>query len=242
MFDVSWFKRFGPTTAQTGTQCPLTVEQVRQWATRCVVSVDTSKGTGANAARTAIGVWCELHGRGLMDGAYLVDAQADPIGVEVQMDRIKATCARWKPHTLLIEDKSTGETVIPMLRSAKDWVQTPVVGVIPGPGQDKVTRAATCTPQIRDGQVWLPERGSPFAWLAEVEKELTFFPRGKFKDLVDMLSQFLNWRRENPVFASVGMMAGATSPEIARAIGGPWQIGGGGGRAMPIGGGRRRGW
>lgn len=253
MIDVGWFKRYGvggdgrpAVEPRNGERAP-TKAQVLEWATRIVVSVDTSKGTGANAARTAIEVWAELVGRGLLDGVYLVDAQADPIGFEVQLDRVKAVCNQYRPHAVLIEDKSTGEVLIPMLRNASGWAKTPVIGITPPPGADKVARLSTCTPQIRDGQVWIPARGAAWAsWLADFEKEMTFFPKGKFKDLVDAASQFLNWRRENPVLGTISLGEGVDSAQLQRALGGSWHANapsGGGRRGLYGGAGMgRRGW
>ena len=248
MVDIGWFRRYGGGVDHvTGERTP-TREQARERAERVVVTVDTSKGTGANAARTAIETWAELHGHGRMDGAYLIDAEAAPIGFEQQIDRVKKICEKWRPHSLLIEDKSTGEVMIPLLRNATDWVRTPVVAINPGLHGDKVARMSTCTPQIRDGQVWFPERGATWAapWLAELEGELTFFPRGKLKDMVDALSQFLNWRRENPIMGSMPRLgSNADSTALQRALGGAWHAGLAGrsaGAMAGMGGSRRRGW
>jgi hypothetical protein len=77
------------------------------------------------------------------------------------------------------------------------------------------------TPQIRDMQVWLPAKGCDWApWLPEVEKELIFFPKGRFKDLVDSISQFLNWRRENPLHGSG--RSGEVGDLMKRVYGGSW--------------------
>ena len=115
-------------------------------------------------------MWAELVGRGLLDGVYLVDAQADPIGFEVQLDRVKAVCNQYRPHAVLIEDKSTGRSLDP------DAAQRVGVGEDAryrdhAPGADKVARLSTCTPQIRDGQVWIPARGAARGLLARRLRE-----------------------------------------------------------------------
>lgn len=252
MVDVSQFRRYGSpapgeaSVVDVSGQRTLSHDEVRSRASRIVVSVDTSKGASGSAARTAIGVWCELHGCGRMDGAYLWEATADPIGFAEQVRRAKEVCNRLRPHALLIEDKSTGEVLIPILQEADDWVRTPIYAINPGIGGDKVARMATATPQIRDGQVWIPARGADWApWLADFEKEMTFFPLGKLKDLVDMTSQFLNWRREHPIAATGTQAIGGASGQLRAALGGgAWHGSGlGGGRVTGIfGGGRGRGW
>ena len=102
---------------------------------------------------------------------------------------------------MIIEGKSTAEAIIPILRADSDWARTPIHEATPT--RDKVERMNLATPQIKDGQVWLPAKGCDWApWLPGVEKELIFFPKGRFKDLADSISQFLNWRRENPLHGS----------------------------------------
>ena len=95
--------------------------------------------------------------------------------------------------------------------------------------------------------MWIPARGAAWAsWLADFEKEMTFFPKGKFKDLVDAASQFLNWRRENPVLGTISLGEGVDSAQLQRALGGSWHANapsGGGRRGLYGGAGMgRRGW
>lgn len=216
-------------------------EEVLSRARRVTVSVDTSKG-GAGA-RNAITVWAELEW-GPDGGAYLAEVQAEPWAYPILRDHVKEVCGTYRPHVLLIEDKSTGEALIPDLRNAGDWVRTPIVAV--HPTSDKVTRMSVCTPQMRDGQVWLPERGSRWApWLADFEKELTYFPQSKWKDQSDSTSQYLNWRRENPLQPGGGALPWTArggealdqpKVDLLRALGGPW-----GRRGAGLGGGRRLG-
>lgn len=200
---------------------------LRQRSTRVVVSVDTSKGASAGAARTAIGVWFELSGHGDEDGAYLVDAWAEPILAPQQIEKLKAVCDKWRPHAMLIEDKSTGEAVIPFLRQDPKWVRTPIFAI--AVCRDKVERMNLATPQMRDGQVWLPDKSLSLPWLPAVEREWMFFPKGKFKDQADQTSQFLNWRRDNPVHSGTIDMDSVNGAKLRQALGGSWGVPGGGG-------------
>lgn len=163
-------------------------------ALRIVVSADTSKGT-ATGARTAIGVWAELE-----RGAYLVEVAAERWQVPQILARIRAICAANKPHVLLVEDKSTGEGIIQLLRDDVAFV-TPIEGILPPPGMDKVVRFAVSTPAMREGQVWLPRKAHPRCahWQARYEDELFRYPNCGEKDQCDMTSQYLNWRREHPL-------------------------------------------
>ena len=201
------------------------IDVVRAWASRVVVSVDSAKGTGN--ARTAIGAWLEVHGRGDRDGFYLAEVVAEPGDFVAQKKAIKTLCAKWKANVLLIEDKSTGESLIPQLRADSDWVRTPIKPVLPS--KDKLARMSAETPQVAAGQVWVPleEPGwCEHKWLGEYIQELTFFPNGKRKDCVDMTSQALAWRRTNPLQVQGGPLV--SSPQVQKAFGGAWGFSGGG--------------
>lgn len=162
-------------------------------AQRIVVSADTSKGT-ATGARTAIGVWAERP-----RGTHLVEVQAERWQVPVIIERLKSICERVKPHAVLIEDKSTGEAIIQLLRADRSW-KWPIVAIMPPAGLDKVVRFAASTPAMKTGDVWLPAKAHPScrAWQSKYEGELMHYPNVPEKDQGDMTSQYLNWRRENP--------------------------------------------
>ena len=116
------------------------------------------------------------------------------------LTQLRALCADWKPHGVLLEDKSTGEAIIQPLRDDKQTFPWPVIPIMPPSGMDKVVRFAASTPAMRDGQVWLPRRGHPGCpWLPRFEAELFHYPNTAEKDQGDMVSQFLNWRREHPL-------------------------------------------
>lgn len=233
MVDLGWLRRYGAgaefTTHDGRRVASIPLEQAVQRASRTVVTVDTSKGTGQNAARTAVQVWLDVVGHGLHDGAYLAEAWAEAVGYSAQEAKVKEVCGRWRPHALLIEDKSTGEVMCQRLPQERDWVRTPVVPV--HPCGDKVTRMAGVTPTIRDGQVWVP-LAAP--WLHEFERELQFFPVGKHKDQPDAMSQFLNWRRVNPP-TGAGLSLPPASPALKAAFAGSWP-------APAAVGGRVKGW
>src|SRR5262249_2585030 len=58
---------------------------------------------------------------------------------------------------------------------------------------DKLTRATAVTPLLESGRLFLPETGP---WIETLKTQLTSFPQGAHDDLVDALSQALNYRRE----------------------------------------------
>ena len=100
-----------------------------------------------------------------------------------------------RAHTLLIEDKASGQELIQNLRS-KQYRGVPMP--IPrSPVQDKQARASAVTSMVEAGQLFLPEEAS---WLAEFNSELLAFPSGRFDDQVDALTQLLTWVRDGSMF------------------------------------------
>lgn len=92
---------------------------------------------------------------------------------------------KWHPTAILIEDKSTGESPIPLL---KDETRLPII-----PDADKITRARAQSAQIESGLVSLPERAP---WSLDYEQELALFPNSSHFDQLDSTSQFLRWIKE----------------------------------------------
>lgn len=231
LVDIAWFRRYDYAE----------VDEMAKRSHRIVVSVDTG-GTklhsrGGSSARTAITVWGEL-----VDGrCYLLDVRAEPWIYPDIIGNIKEVCAEWRPTDLLIEDKAAGVDVVVDLSEQRDWVQTPITAVMPyGP---KETRMAVATPAIRQGRVYLPAQGectdvaSPRsrapAWLEEYLNEVMHFPLSTHKDMCDSTSQFLNWRRENPLVGGIKPERDVGGPrgELYKALAGPW---GGGGGIRPV--------
>ncbi len=58
------------------------------------------------------------------------------------------------------------------------------------PEGSKFERLSACSARIEAGKVWIPSQAH---WLEPLRHELTFFPRGKYDDQADALSQGLLW-------------------------------------------------
>lgn len=95
---------------------------------------------------------------------------------------------QWQADAVLIEDKASGQSLLQDLR--KERAMPPLIAIMPR--QDKVTRFAAVSAMIEAGKVVLPKDA---AWLAEFEREVLMFPKGKHDDQVDALSQYLGWVR-----------------------------------------------
>lgn len=86
---------------------------------------------------------------------------------------------KWEPDRVIIEDKSSGISLIQQLRRDTKVPIRAVKAI-----DDKVTRAHTVTGVMEAGQVLIPRHAS---WLADFLKEVGDFPNGAHDDIVDVL-------------------------------------------------------
>ncbi len=86
----------------------------------------------------------------------------------------------WRPDTLIIETKASGQPLVDELRRSGIYVQE----FSPGKGQDKIARVNAISDMFASGQVWFPETH----WATEVVEELVAFPAGEHDDDVDATS------------------------------------------------------
>ena len=135
---------------------------------------------------------------------------------------------RWPrlPIRTLIEKSANGVEIIEQL-------QREVTGLVPViASHDKTTRAFAASPDIESGNVFLPgwpaPEGSGYdeartpAKVQELIEECAKFPRGEHDDMVDMVTQLLNWAR---VHAPVALR---TASVVGRRVGRPPRLQGSG--------------
>lgn len=122
-------------------------------------------------------------------GHYLLDVYRERLAYPDLRRISKSLYAKWKPDAVLIEDKSSGQSLIQDMRADTDD-KYPVIAV--QANVDKVTRASTCSPVIEAGNVYLPDYSS---WLVDFEMEIGNFPASVTKDQMDSVSQYLNWTK-----------------------------------------------
>lgn len=124
------------------------------------------------------------------------------------VDLIADTCKRYKVKRLLIEDKSRGHDVSNELRrlyNRDNW------GVqLINPVGDKVSRAHSVVPLFTDDVVWAPDT----RWADLVLNECQKFPKGVHDDLVDSVTQFLSWARDNEILVRVDEMTAANEEQM----------------------------
>lgn len=165
---LDWFQRYRALPAE-----PLRV--VQSW--------DTAYKPGHLNDPSVCGTWFETE-----RGYYL----ADVVSRRMSYPELKRTATglaeKWRPSAVLIEDKSSGQSLIQDLQAE---TKLPVIPITPS--GDKSVRMSVVTPTIESGQVYLPDSAS---WLLDYESELVTFPNAEHDDQVDMTSQFLKWATE----------------------------------------------
>ena len=150
---------------------------------RIIQSWDTAIKAGETNDRTAcvtIGIAERVY--------YILDVTV----VKMEYTSLKRTIAemaeKFAPQAILIEDKASGQSLLQDLRHGS---ALPVIPILPK--GDKIYRTARITPLLEAGRVCFVHHS---AWMAELEAELLAFPRGRYDDQVDALTQGLLWLEE----------------------------------------------
>ena len=118
------------------------------------------------------------------EDAYLIDVVRVRLEYPYLKKRIRDLADKHKADAVLIEDKGSGTSLIQDLKT--EGLRCIAIE----PEGDKVTRMSAVSARIEAGYVHLPEQAP---WLPDFETEVLQFPRGRFDDQVDSMSQFLNW-------------------------------------------------
>jgi predicted phage terminase large subunit-like protein len=121
-------------------------------------------------------------------GYYLREVYRERIDYPTLKRKVKAYAERDRPAAILIEDKSSGQSLIQDLRNE---TSLPVIAI--EPKGDKVFRANEVSAMVEAGLLHLPEVAD---WLVDFEGEFFGFPLTTHKDQVDSVTQFLKWVRD----------------------------------------------
>lgn len=126
---------------------------------------------------------------GIKKGRYfLISMLRDRLAYPDLKEQALRLAAKYSPRYLLIEDKASGQQLIQDLK--REYLRN----IIPcRPKLDKITRFASVTPIFQAGKVMLPQKSQ---FTSGLLKELTAFPHCKNDDIVDSVSQFLQYMKE----------------------------------------------
>jgi predicted phage terminase large subunit-like protein len=120
-------------------------------------------------------------------GYHLRDVFRDRIDYPTLKRKVLAYAERDKPAAILIEDKSSGQSLIQDLRNS---TTLPIIAI--EPEQSKLFRANEVSAMVEAGLLILPEVAP---WLVDFEGEFFGFPLSTNDDQVDSVTQFLKWVR-----------------------------------------------
>lgn len=153
-------------------------------ADMCIHSWDTAQKPGELNDPSVLTVW--RLGRGV-SGYYLQDVWRKQVDYPTLKRTVQAYAERDKPAAILIEDKSSGQSLIQDLR---DSTSLPIIAI--EPLGDKTFRANEVSAMVEAGLVHLPESAP---WLVDYEGEFFGFPLVTHDDQVDSSTQMLKWVR-----------------------------------------------
>lgn len=122
---------------------------------------------------------------------------------------IADTNKRYRVRRMLIENKSRGPDVANEIKrqyARERW------GVqLIDPVGDKVSRTHAIVPLFTDKGIWAPDT----RWAESVISQCEIFPKGEHDDLVDTVTQFLSWSRDNELLVRGEEMSAALDEEAA---------------------------
>jgi predicted phage terminase large subunit-like protein len=122
---------------------------------------------------------------------FLVDEVRGKWTFTEQLHQIEKLKEKWPTmRYILVENKANGAAVIDVLKKRLPGL-LPIDPKTIG-GGDKEVRLSACALEFEAGNVYIPSQNI-CVWTKDWTEELTTFPKGKFDDRCDSVSQALNW-------------------------------------------------
>lgn len=193
IIDPNWFQFY--------TQAP-------EKFSRIIMSADCTFTASDTSDYVAISIIGETGGR-----YYLLDMVNERMDIIGTMARMQAKVRQWAPSAVLVEAAANGHAVMQMMRQ-----KIPnMIGIKPAQGGSKTTRVQAIAPIIEAGNFYIPQRAT---WVEPFVSQCALFPASKNDDMIDSVSQALNWSTRRPEFKSTvatygyGARAKVAGPKI----------------------------
>lgn len=170
IIQLNWFKKYG------------ILPDRRYWIETCQFWDTAQKANELLNCPWVCGTWIRTH-----EGYYLADVFREWMEYPQGKRMVKSLGEKWEPNVVVIEDKSTGQS---LLQEGDYFGTLPMVPF--EPESDKVTRLSVESPTIEAGNVYLPESAP---WLPDFLSEIGTFPLSATMDQADMLSMALKYFR-----------------------------------------------
>lgn len=149
-----------------------------------IQSWDTAIKVSENADYSVCTSW------GVLDKKYyLISLFRQKLTYPELKNKVDKLAKRYNPKSILIEDKASGQQVIQDLRL--DGMAN-IIAI--KPRLDKITRFASIVSLFQAGSVQLPKQA---AFNSVLLNELLAFPNCKNDDIIDSISQFLNFIKDH---------------------------------------------
>jgi len=150
---------------------------------RIIQSWDCAQKVGITNDYTVCQTWGEAG-----NGFYLIDLWRQKVEAPQLEQAAQSQFFKFNPNIVLIEDKSSGSSLIQMLRQK---TRLPVIAYDPK-ARDKEVRASATTPTVESGKCFLPSDG---IFVEDFITELERFPYGDHDDQVDSFTQMIDFMR-----------------------------------------------
>jgi predicted phage terminase large subunit-like protein len=155
-----------------------------------VLSLDTAYSIKTSADFSAYSVWgvfqekrTDAKGRDFwVPNVILIEADKKRWEYPELLKQVIEMQDYYKPDIILIENKASGQSLIPELQ----LMGYPVIPFEPQKWGDKEMRAHQVTPYLRNGRVWVPDSQG---FTSTLIKDCLEFPFGSSDDLVDTMTQ-----------------------------------------------------
>jgi predicted phage terminase large subunit-like protein len=171
MIKTDWIQRYTPD------MLPQTFEMVVQsWDTASKVN---------NFADYSVGITLGIKDKKI----YVLDVKRARMDFPVLRTTAIAAYHQYKPHTILIEDASSGTQLVQDMKEHQIYCVKPIK-----PEGDKKTRLFAQASVFESGKIYVPTQAP---WMDDFIHEITSFPSAKFDDQVDAMSQGLTYLREH---------------------------------------------
>ena len=130
---------------------------------------------------SACTTWAQMHSKKWV----LIDVWKGKCKYSAQKQKAQDLAVKYKPQTILIEDKANGS---PLISELTQYTNLPIKPI--EPKGDKVVRAQMSTPFIEAGNVFLLDGKE---WIHDLIMDLDGFPAIEYDDVIDTITQFCIW-------------------------------------------------
>jgi len=189
MIHLDWFQRFDLNKIiqlrdlmQSSQEVPDSIKYIN----KLTISIDSASKTNTVNDNTAITIWGSNKDN---TKHYLIGCLNKKVDFPDLIQLVKDTFelyASWGfgNPLVLCEDRSSG---IALIQHLKRQTKIPVIAI--NPCKSKELRMEEALPNIEAGRICIPNSAT---WLYDVELQMSQFPLGKYKDICDSISQFIN--------------------------------------------------